>query len=166
MADDAFEQRGASFGARFDAALADAYPRRGGPTVLVGADTPHLGPDPLRDALDRLATFRAVLGPSTEGGFYLLGFQGAPVPVAKAFDEANEAAAVARLTGAALLPGSFDVDVPDDLTNLVLHCQTAEAAGAWVPSHTLAALRRMGIEVDAEVEHGSRRRRLLVPRAR
>lgn len=163
LADDAFEQRGESFGARFDAALGDAYARHGGPTVLVGADTPHLGSALLRDALDRLRTVDAVLGPSTEGGFYLLGFRGAPARVAGAFAESNEAAAVARLTAASLLPPSFDIDVPEDLGNLLLQCETREAAQEWVPPRTRAFLRAMRIRVDANVAHGARHRRLIVP---
>lgn len=162
LADDAFEQRGASFGARFDAAFADARARSDGPIVLVGADTPQLGPSVLREALAALRDADAVLGPSTEGGFYLLGFRGEPVPVSTAFEEANEAAAVARLTRPALLAPSFDVDVPADVANLILHCETQAAAGAWVPRRTLAALRELRVRVDAEVQHGSRARRLLV----
>lgn len=161
-ADDAFEQRGETFGERFDQALLDARARVDGPVVLVGADTPHLGPAPLREALDLLQEKEAVLGPSTEGGFYLLGFRGAPTPVAKAFGEPNEAAAVARLVSPAILSPSFDVDVAEDLANLLLHCETMRAAGAWIPRETVAALAQMRVRVDTEVAHGTRHRRLIV----
>lgn len=162
FADDAFAQQGASFGARFDHALAHARARTRGPLVLVGADTPHLGPDALRAALATLRGRDAILGPSTEGGFYLLGFRGDPVPVAACFDAPNEAAAVTRTTGAALIQASYDIDVPEDLVNLVLDCETREASGAWVPAHTMAALSTLGIRVDATAESGARRRRLVV----
>lgn len=162
LADEAFEQQGATFGERFDHALARGWQRMGGPLVLVGADTPHLGPGTYREAFAALDRNEAALGPSTEGGFHLLGFRGEPIPVAKAFDEANEAAAVARITRAALLAPSFDVDVPEDLVNMILHCETQEAARAWVPPRTMAALREMRVRVDATVEHGTRHRRLVI----
>lgn len=42
--------------------------------VLLGADSPQLTPGLLRAAVDRLTTpERAVLGPATDGGFYLFG---------------------------------------------------------------------------------------------
>lgn len=162
LADDAFAQRGDSFGARFDHALEDARARCEGPLVLIGADTPHLGPALLRGALDALSANAAVLGPSTEGGFYLLGFRGDITPVAKAFDEPNEAAAVARLTSPRLLASSFDVDVPEDLANLILHLETLRAARAWVPERTAAALARMGVRVQESSTMGARRRRIVI----
>lgn len=67
-------QRGADFGQRLVTALRDAGRRATGPLVLVGTDSPGLTAGHLRDALARLAgdRQRVVLGPSPDGGFYLL----------------------------------------------------------------------------------------------
>lgn len=156
LADASFEQRGATFGARFDAALADARDRTDGALVLVGADTPHLPPSAMRHALDALARAPAVLGPSREGGFHLLGFAESvrPVPVAAAFDSPNECARVAEIlhaqrVDAALAPPCFDVDTPEDLADLVLHVEMLQAARAeWLPTRTMRALDALGIRAE------------------
>jgi glycosyltransferase A (GT-A) superfamily protein (DUF2064 family) len=67
-------QRGGSFGERFRQALRGAYERSNGPLVVVGSDVPGLGREHLAAALERLGAEpdRVVLGPSPDGGFYLL----------------------------------------------------------------------------------------------
>jgi hypothetical protein len=160
-ADACVVQRGESFGARFDAALADVA-GSASRLLIVGADAPHVGPAELGRALRELETRDAVLGPSTDGGFYALGVRSSPPPsLASAFDGPNEAAEVARRLRPALLPPSFDVDVPRDLASLVLHLETLEAAGAWTPPRTREALRALRIRV-APAESGARERALLV----
>lgn len=68
-------QRGRSFGARFRHAVAEAEATADGPLVVVGTDTPDLSVAHLLETLDRLtaAPSRVVVGPSADGGFYLLG---------------------------------------------------------------------------------------------
>jgi glycosyltransferase A (GT-A) superfamily protein (DUF2064 family) len=68
------EQRGRSFGDRFRNALSDALERTDGPVVAVGSDVPGLSARHVRAALSRLgeARDRVVVGPSPDGGFYLL----------------------------------------------------------------------------------------------
>lgn len=68
------EQVGASFGDRFRHALREAHRRSEGPLLVVGSDTPGLTHEHIEDALERLGTAqdRVVLGPSPDGGFYLL----------------------------------------------------------------------------------------------
>lgn len=67
-------QRGRSFGARLDRALADSLRDQSGPVVVVGTDVPELSSRHLERALDALGDDpdRVVLGPSEDGGFYLL----------------------------------------------------------------------------------------------
>ncbi len=68
-------QRGRCFGSRFRHAVAEAEATSDGPLLVVGTDTPDLSAAHLREALDRLraAPSRVVVGPSPDGGFYLLG---------------------------------------------------------------------------------------------
>jgi uncharacterized protein len=42
--------------------------------VLIGSDTPDLAPAILREAFTRLADHDAVIGPASDGGYYLIGF--------------------------------------------------------------------------------------------
>ena len=69
-----FAQRGRGFGARLGRAVArqEVSPER--PLVVVGSDVPGLTPRHVAGALDRLAARpdRLVVGPSPDGGFYLL----------------------------------------------------------------------------------------------
>lgn len=70
-------QRGAGFGERLAGAVGAAEVVAPGPLVLVGTDTPEMGADEIARALDLLAAGtprrrRVVLGPSPDGGIYLL----------------------------------------------------------------------------------------------
>lgn len=150
LADFAFEQRGASFGERFDSALSDAANLlpHGVSIVLIGADTPHLSPASMALAIRNLDEAKAVIGPSTNGGFYLLGFSTRPVSVADAFayPAFKEVGEVVRLLKKEkikpkLLEDWFDVDMPEDLVKLNTFIGLLEAADAdWVPQRTSAIL--------------------------
>jgi len=61
--------------------LAAAFTHAHGPAVLVGMDTPQVTPDRIDDALARLRRpgVDAVLGPTPDGGWWIIGFA-APVP--------------------------------------------------------------------------------------
>ena len=62
------------FGRRLEGALRDAFSRGAGPLLVVGTDVPGLAARHLALALAALAAEpdRVVLGPSPDGGFYLL----------------------------------------------------------------------------------------------
>ncbi|MFQ5525282.1 MAG: DUF2064 domain-containing protein [Thermoanaerobaculia bacterium] len=68
-------QRGDTFGDRFANSVSLAQLKwPGGPLVVVGTDTPELGARHLEETLDHLRRDpdEVVLGPSVDGGFYLL----------------------------------------------------------------------------------------------
>lgn len=80
------------FGDRLDGAVAEGFRRLpGGPVVVIGMDTPQVTPGLLTRARDELCgpgrrgeessglPARAVLGPATDGGYWLIGFT-RPVP--------------------------------------------------------------------------------------
>ncbi len=76
---DLVPQPDGDLGERIAAAIAGAA-NAGGPTVLIGTDTPHLPPAAIDEAFDRLAGHDLVLGPARDGGFYLLGIQAGRFP--------------------------------------------------------------------------------------
>jgi len=154
LADITLEQRGNTFGERFDAALQDATNQLPKKTslVLIGADTPHLSPQFLRKTFDTLNESGAVIGPSADGGFYLLGFSSRPVPVSDAFSDPSKAhaEAVRLLHKASLRPvilqKQFDVDSPQDLMKLISLIDQLQASCAeWVPENTRKVLHDEGI---------------------
>lgn len=73
-------QRGECFGARFAHAFEAAVGRASGPVVAVGTDTPELRPEHVERAVAALSDpagddapdDRVVIGPSPDGGLYLL----------------------------------------------------------------------------------------------
>ncbi|MDH3743903.1 MAG: DUF2064 domain-containing protein [Acidobacteriota bacterium] len=74
---DRLPQKGLGLGDRLCTAIAEtfeAFCSSGGPILVVGTDAPDLGGGHLRRALAtlRLDSEAVVLGPSTDGGFYLL----------------------------------------------------------------------------------------------
>jgi glycosyltransferase A (GT-A) superfamily protein (DUF2064 family) len=72
-----FGQRGGGLDERLAAAFADAYAVAPLPMVLIGSDTPQVTVDMLGDAVASLESGEAdaVFGPSTDGGFWMLGLR-------------------------------------------------------------------------------------------
>ena len=119
-------QRGADLGARLAAAFAEQLTGPGERVVVIGSDCPELSASDLDAAFDALGTCDLAVGPSRDGGFWLVGLS-RPAPqvfdgVAWSTDRAlsgmlgNAAAAglsVARLATRA------DVDTPADLVRLI-----------------------------------------------
>lgn len=133
-------QRGSGLDERLAAAFEDA----GGPSLLIGMDTPHLVPPLLRESTTLLAegVADAVLGPSVDGGYWAIGLR---VPDRRAFlgvpmsEPATGAAQLHRLhelgLRTKLLPAVRDVDLFGD----------ALAAAKSAPdSRFAAALKTLG----------------------
>lgn len=49
-----------------------------GPLVVIGSDIPEIGPDDINEAFRHLAGHDAVLGPASDGGYWLIGLRRAP----------------------------------------------------------------------------------------
>jgi hypothetical protein len=95
----------------------------GGPVVIVGSDSPTLPRAYVHQALDELMTNDVVIGPSDDGGYYLVG---ARVEVPELFAGVRWstpevlATTIGRLGARphALLPAWHDVDSAEDLARL------------------------------------------------
>jgi glycosyltransferase A (GT-A) superfamily protein (DUF2064 family) len=105
--------------------------------VIVGTDSPTLAPELVSDALRMLRDADMVIGPATDGGYYLIGCRRRIPPV---FDEIEWGTPTVlrdtfrRIDGLwriAILPPWYDVDTLDDWQFLQGH---------------VAALRRAGID--------------------
>ncbi|MGA8029632.1 MAG: TIGR04282 family arsenosugar biosynthesis glycosyltransferase [Bryobacteraceae bacterium] len=110
--------------------------------IAVGADSPALSTAHLRAALDALQTHDLVVGPSSDGGFYLLAlrrsqaglFSSVPWSSSKTLQALKRRMEECFLSFAELEP-LFDVDTPSDLLTLEQHLLThpllAPATRAW-----------------------------------
>ena len=68
-------QRGADLGQRMKNAFIDAFDRGFQQVIIVGSDIPDLPRDVIEGAFESLKTRDAVIGPSFDGGYYLIGFK-------------------------------------------------------------------------------------------
>ncbi len=147
-------QEGADFAERLwngtEALAARGYAR----VVIVSSDSPHLPAARIRQAFDALATTQVVLGPATDGGYYLLGQQTAPAPVdlftgiqMSTASVCSETLARASALGldVTLLQGTFDVDEAPDLEQLRAALADAPSPAADQCPATVAALRALDI---------------------
>src|SRR5436190_14773481 len=107
--------------------------------IVIGSDSPTLPQEYLDRAFDELTRADCVLGPATDGGYYLIGMTDRVWPVfenvswseARVLDQtvARVVACGARL---ALLPVWYDVDTPDDLQVLAGHMRALAACGSTI----------------------------------
>lgn len=67
------EQKGNTFGERFANAIQFIYDRGYDQIITIGNDSPHLRAPQILKSANIMAAGKAVLGPSTDGGFYLMG---------------------------------------------------------------------------------------------
>jgi len=119
-----FEQRGDDLGERLDSVANHLSMLGYGPFVILGADSPTLPATFIEQALEVLASGQAdvTLGPTTDGGYYLVGMNSAigglfrnidwSTPFAYEETVANANALNLRLH---TLPMWYDVDTPADL---------------------------------------------------
>ncbi|HEY8019986.1 MAG TPA: DUF2064 domain-containing protein [Thermoanaerobaculia bacterium] len=157
-------QRGSSFGERLENAFADARARGYRDIVAVPGDVPQLGADILRRAFALLADHSTVLGPSPDGGVYLLGCRAEPralrtLLVGVAWRRASVfAELLARSTGAAVLPPLADLDAPRDLAAVF-----SALSGADLPADLIRLLARLLSRAGiGRRERGRAPRRLLL----
>ena len=131
------DQRGDGLGERLAHAFADTA-RPGWATVLIGMDTPQVGPAELSAVVRGLTRADAVLGPAEDGGWWALGLLD-PGPAAVLRDVAMSTAETGELTRKALLakgltvasgPSLRDVDTAADAHAVAALCPGSRFAVA------------------------------------
>ena len=109
-------------GCRMDRALAEAFFEGAERIVIIGTDCPEISPELIRESFGRLATSDLVLGPATDGGYYLIGlrrpaprlFADIPWGSRRVLEETLVRARELSLDPS-LLKSLSDVDRPEDL---------------------------------------------------
>lgn len=129
-------QSGEDLGQRMARAFAAAFSRGIDQALIVGSDLPDLPGERIHQAFSRLESTDAVVGPGTDGGYYLIGFRarGFVPELFSGIDWGQERVLAQTLAKAAefgiacsLLPPWSDVDEPDDLRALARRLRTDPA---------------------------------------
>ncbi|MEM8865437.1 MAG: TIGR04282 family arsenosugar biosynthesis glycosyltransferase [Planctomycetota bacterium] len=133
-------------GARMRYYFETAFAAGAGRVILLGADSPNVPLAVIREAFERLADQRLVLGPTDDGGYYLIGARSEAPPVFDAMpwsDATLWQATTDRLAARGWrqdrdwspLPPWYDVDTMDDMQRLRTELQETS------DDQALAALR-------------------------
>ncbi len=120
-----YEQSGNDLGERMARAFATAFADGARAAIGIGTDVPALSPSLLNKAENALVNHDLVLGPATDGGYYLIGmkenhseiFSGIDWGTDKVFNQTLEIARRLKLT-VTLLDELSDIDRPEDLVQL------------------------------------------------
>jgi rSAM/selenodomain-associated transferase 1 len=135
--------------------FAEAHQRR---TIAFNSDSPHLPRSALEGAFETLITNDVVVGPTYDGGYYLVGAT-ASHPTLFAHDGMGTSSALEKLISRAralqlsvgFADPFYDIDVADDLTRLAAELRLAPAraprTAAWLKEWELVAAKlRTGTE--------------------
>jgi rSAM/selenodomain-associated transferase 1 len=123
------------------------------PVIIIGSDIPALQPGTLRRALTALNRADVCFGPSSDGGYYLVGakhaisalFQNVPWSTPGVLKATQESARRAGLSTASLEEFS-DVDTIEDLSLLGEEiCKLRSESDAKIPLRTAAWLKAAGL---------------------
>ncbi len=122
-------------------------------TIAFNSDSPHLPRSVLEDAFETLAAQDVVVGPTHDGGYYLVGAK-AFHPTLFAHDGMGTSSALERLLSrtralelsVGLAASFYDIDVADDLTRLARELRLAPTraprTARWLEEWELAAAHR------------------------
>jgi uncharacterized protein len=120
--------------------FAEGHPRH---TIAFNSDSPHLPRSILEDAFEKLAAYDVVVGPTHDGGYYLVGAK-ASHPTLFANDGMGTSNALERLLSRArtlelsvgFAAPFYDIDVVDDLSRLAEELRLAPGraprTAAWL----------------------------------
>jgi rSAM/selenodomain-associated transferase 1 len=150
-------QEGADLGARLRNCFADLFAAGFEAIVILGADSPTLPAEIVMEAFDCLAApSQAVVGPATDGGYYLIGLNQPQPQLFADIDWGSELVCAQTQSQAqkthlalTLLPEWYDVDTPAELAQLQHEIAAGQAAPRWTSKflQRLAKSRDSGLTV-------------------
>lgn len=115
-------QQGSNLGERMKNAFAEIFEQGGEKGVIIGSDCPGLTQKHLENAFEALDQYETVIGPSEDGGYYLLGmnsfypevFEGIAWSTDAVYDQTIQTLEKLQLS-CRRLPELNDIDTWDDL---------------------------------------------------
>ncbi len=143
-------QVGSELGERMKNSFRQAFQRGFSHAILLGTDLPDLPPEIIEEALSALKAGTPVIGPSADGGYYLIGFDRfnfnpavfRPMPWGTAGVFARTIAEFRKSEPLPhILPEWQDIDAFSDLLDLIQRCSPPSNCAP----HTMACLKRLGM---------------------
>lgn len=144
---DLWPQPDGDLGTRLNAFFSENLQADGDRCVLIGSDSPTIPIEYVQMAFDRLDDYDCVLGPATDGGYYLVGLSRyAPELFENIIWSGSSVLAqtVQRIASSdlslALLPPWYDIDDVDDLWMLAGHIRAMTRSGQTHPCPVTSAV--------------------------
>jgi rSAM/selenodomain-associated transferase 1 len=138
-------QKGTDLGEQMKNCFSDAFTKGFRKVVLMGSDSPDLPEAFLQSAFAELQTHDVVLGPSSDGGYYLIGFRNTTFTP-------NILEEIHWSTPMVFKETMSDVDTITDLRNLVSRSENT----AFKSSHTITFLQQHNISLEQSHETKSK----------
>lgn len=149
------EQRGKDLGERMKNATDMLFEEGFKRVIILGADSPSLPVKYIEDGFKRLTDYSIVIGPSIDGGYYLIGakssvpriFDDVPWGTGRVFRTTLEKGIRLGLD-LYILPFWYDIDTIEDLALLYSHARHLNKNGGSIAEDTLRLLEKMAIFKD------------------
>ncbi len=141
-------------GRRMEQLMQWAFARGAERVVLIGSDSPSLPPEYIDEGLALLREKDVVLGPSTDGGYCLVGRRPGNSRIFADVEWSTGAVlqqTIERLgeQTLGLLPPWYDVDTPCEAGWLKVHLEALARAGSSQGYHSLAILRELSLPLPS-----------------
>jgi len=148
------DQKGRDLGERMAGAFHELKRRGFRKILIIGSDLPTLPLSHLQQAFGLLRQHEVVIGPSLDGGYYLIGisqrvppiFDGIPWSTDRVFVITMEKILKAKIS-CGLLPFWYDVDRPEDLRFLSLHLSLLHQEGQRIATRTYRIMEAIRMHV-------------------
>jgi len=137
-----------TLGERMNNSIEGALGRGAECVVLLGSDSPDVPVEYVNRAFEMLVKHPLVVGPSTDGGYYLIGLRrdarGPLLDIAwSTGDVLDQTLAAIGDQSLGLLPVWYDVDTPQEAAFLRVHLRAQRLAGTAVGRYSLPVLEQM-----------------------
>ncbi|MBI1824456.1 MAG: TIGR04282 family arsenosugar biosynthesis glycosyltransferase [Nitrospirae bacterium] len=145
-----FDQKGENLGIRMEKAFELLSQNKFHKKVIIGTDSPHLPLHFIQSAIQYLDHSPVVLGPSRDGGYYLLGISGEPPSLFDGISWSTESVLSSTLMKLLkqkipfrFLPEWYDIDRFEDLVSLHAYWKSLKRAGGNIPEIFFRELDRL-----------------------
>lgn len=147
------KQSGKDLGDRLRNAFDSVLEEEGDSAVIIGSDTPHLPSDYIKRAFRLLRSYDCVIGPSRDGGYYLIGLKNTYFELFEEIPWSTPGVLAVTMQRArslglkiSLLPRLEDIDDPDSLHRVMR--VLARLKGRTVAVRTREWIRSYGAATD------------------